>query len=55
MKDRRDICGVLAASNVVMVAFDEVLTAYNGKIPRYDGYMYVNVRVSNKAHLFVII
>ena len=31
-KDRRDICGALSASNVVMAAYDDVLAAFYGKM-----------------------
>ena len=45
----------MTASNVVMSASDDVLAASDGKMPMYDIYMDVNVRVSNKSHLFVTI
>ena len=37
MKDRRDICGVLAASNVVMAESDDVLVESDVVLAASDG------------------
>ena len=37
MKDTQDICGVLAASNVVMAASDDVMAASDDALAASDG------------------